>query len=212
MNKQTMAIIGVIVVLVAGFFIWRNQGSDSNQVSGDRITGSNSLSSLLGMGKNLVCTFDYADESGEQKGTVYIAGEKMSGEFTITDSEGSVQTSIIRDDEYQYLWGDGMEQGVKFKLSAMSELEGEATTPTETEESVDLDQQYNVDCDNWRVDDSKFVPPSNVEFMDYSAQAEATASMMQSLPEAGAPQMDASICDQVPAGPARDQCIASLQR
>lgn len=211
MNKQLLAIIGIIVVVAAGVLIWKNQGSDSgDQVSGERITGSNSLTALLALNKNLVCTFNHEDESGRQSGTVYIAGAKMNGEFTITDNEGTSNAFMVRDDEYQYLWGDEFEQGIKFQIAAMANFEQSETG--QSQEGVDMDENYDVDCDSWRADNSKFVPPSDVEFVDFTAQAQAAAEMMQSLPAEGMPQIDASICDQVPAGTAREQCVASLSR
>ncbi|HMQ01539.1 MAG TPA: hypothetical protein PKD79_00500 [Candidatus Doudnabacteria bacterium] len=208
MNKQLLAIVGIIVVVAAGLLVWKGQNDSGDRVSGERITGNNSLSALLALNQNLVCTFEHEDEFGEQSGTVYIAGEKMNGEFQITDSEGTSKAYLIRDDEYQYLWGDEFEQGIKFRLSALTEFKA---TESEHQENIDLDEEYNVDCGSWRVDNSKFVPPSSVEFADFTAQAQAAAEVMQSIPQ-DMPQVDASICDQIPAGPARDQCIANFNQ
>ncbi len=102
----------------------------------------------------------------------------------------------LSDGIFMYSWSENDGQGMKFKLPSEEELKQQQEAAQKYMESMpdfrdpaslEKYQQdgYKIECDNWRVDESIFTPPSNVEFQDTSAmmqgaQAQQT-EMMQSL-------------------------------
>ncbi len=181
--------------------------NDSMNEDGDNSV-SGKLSDLLKLGQNYSCTFDHTDESGNQTvGTVYVAasGDKLRGDFTFTDSAGeSYEVGVIRDDTYNYVWSPKF-GGFKTQIT---EGDSEIFSSDDTASSVGSleDSEVNFDCRRWSVDTALFIPPSTVEFID-------TDAMMQELQVETSEAMeglDCSVCDNVPAGPSKDQCLQAL--
>ncbi len=179
-----------------------SESSDSQSVSG-------TFMDLLALGESYQCTFETVDESGNQtSGMVYVAGsgDKLRGEFTINTPEDTTYDAyILRDGTYNYLWSSQEPQG--FKTAISEEDEGLFSDDKEGNTGYGVDDEANVDfnCDKWRVDNSKFVPPSDVEFTDFSQMMQnVTDEVTQST------NLDCSVCDQVPEGQARTQCLTTL--
>lgn len=234
MNKSTTILILVLFVLMlagGAFFFLKptsrsnlyEQGTRTNPVTGlnedstavdDESTSiSGNLMELIKLGKNYSCEFDYTDDTGNStKGMVYISdsGNKFRGEFEMTQGDGTVVTSnMLSDGEYNYMWSSELPQGFKFKItseddSLFGDYADEETSSTPS--SFDADMNVDFDCDAWRVDNSMFEVPSNIEFMD-------TSSYMNSgSEETSAPYVQdaCSACNQVPAGDSREQCLQAF--
>lgn len=130
-----------------------------------------SLRSLLALGKNTMCTFTSVVENSNSSGTVYIASDgSMSGDFTSQTLAGNVNSHMIMKGGTSYVWSGS--QGAKMNVSATA-----ATTATNTNQSVDLDAQVDYDCKNWDRDDSKFVVPANVNFIDLEAMMKGAGTL-----------------------------------
>ncbi len=131
-----------------------------------------SLRSLLALGKNTMCTFTSVVENSTSSGTVYIASNgDMSGDFTSqTKASGTITSHMIMKGGTSYVWSGA--QGAKMNVSAT-----EATTASNANQSVDLDAQVDYDCKNWTRDDSKFVVPTNVNFIDIEAMMKGAGAL-----------------------------------
>ena len=130
-----------------------------------------SLRSLLALGKNTMCTFTSVVKNSSSSGTVYIASNgDMSGDFTSQTSSGTVTSHMIMKGGTSYVWSGA--QGAKMNVSAT-----EATTASNANQSVDLDAQVDYDCKNWTRDDSKFVVPTNVNFIDIEAMMKGAGAL-----------------------------------
>jgi len=216
MNKIVIAIIAIVVVAAGAFFFLRSGSSETNQTqdtsemvneSGNMVSGT--FMDLLALGQNYQCTFQTVDGDGnETSGVVYTAngGELLRGEFQINSTDGSFYDAhILRDGTYNYLWSSQQAQGFKTEISATEGLFGsDNESEGETDYGIDDNATVDFDCDSWRVDNSMFVPPSNIEFADFT---QMMTEVQESLEQSG---LDCSICDQVPAGDARSQCLSSL--
>ncbi|HCR81070.1 MAG: hypothetical protein UY13_C0002G0095 [Candidatus Pacebacteria bacterium GW2011_GWB1_47_8] len=212
MNKNLLLLGGLIVAGAIGAFLFLKKPTLPGTPSSGTQTMSASMAQLLGMGKDYMCTFDTTDEAGlHTTGTVYVAaqGRKMHGDFMMTQADGTqMQTFVMSDGEYSYIWSAAQAQGMKMKLDPeddqlIPQSQGEAE-----QAALDQDQPVDFNCQPWRPDNSKFVPPSNVEFTDFSAQMEMMQKQTEMMQEdSGA---NCAVCDQMPAGEARTQCLASL--
>jgi hypothetical protein len=117
------------------------------------------------------------------------------------------------------MWGDNQPTGMKITMTKEEEesLKDDATAD---QQGVDMDMKVNLRCKRWSPDKAMLTPPSNVQFQDLS-------EMMKNLPgassgsgagaSAGNPGTTinpddinmCAICDQIPAGAARDSCKQS---
>jgi hypothetical protein len=214
MNNKLLAVaafVGIGVLAVGAYLFTRqpnsvtntSQTTDSMVETSDANSFSGTFSDLLARGQSYTCTFSESDNDGNTtKGNVYVAagGDRFNGEFELVQPTGTLQSYIIRDGEYNYIWTAGQSEGIKTKINPEdASLFGDSEeTPVDENEPVDFD------CAPWTVDNSKFVPPANVSFIDFSD----TMAEMENVMEEN--EIDCSVCDQIPAGESRDQCLQSL--
>ncbi|HEY5600776.1 MAG TPA: hypothetical protein VIK81_01670 [Patescibacteria group bacterium] len=197
------AVVGIIVaVLVGGYFVMNKKSSETSPTTGTTSTSQDSqdsgstkgsLKSLLGSNKNQTCSISYPDGSGE--GTVYVSGNKMRGDFTMTAEGKSYDGHMISDGDYFYSWSSQMPQGMKMKMDDVPDSSDQSS-----QGSVDLDSQVDLNCSSWRVDNSKFEVPSDVTFTEFNLPA-ATAA-----PTTGAGTGQTSICDSITDPTAKVAC------
>ncbi len=171
-----------------------------------------SFRDLMDLSENFTCTFSDTDEAGNRsEGTVYVEGdeENLRGDFTITEAGGeSYEAHVIRKGTLRYVWTSQMDQGFMMDLEEDAPLFG---TAEEDEAAIDENESVDFDCDDWSPNDDMFDPPSDVEFLDMSAQMEM---MMQNqaefAPPAGADGSQCAACDQIPDPAMQEQCRAAL--
>lgn len=214
MDKK-LILAGGVVILVAAIaaIVFSTQKSPeqsqeaatevdvSPQDEEESVTGS--ILSLLQGGRNVTCTYSLETEGGTTSGTVYIAGDRMYGEFTTTvDNLQSFDSNVIRDNEYMYTWSSAVEGGTKMKIVEAEDNEAE-TEKDDTTKS--LEQDVDMKCNSWTADNSKFIPPGDIEFTDLTSDVEKIDKMIQGVKD----NNPADICSQFPA-PAQQQCLDAL--
>ena len=171
MNTRLVAVAtaGVILLGIGGLFFY-NQTKQAPKTPEQTKTEQakeepKTLSSLLSLGASQECRFTYEDEeTGSTKGVVYVAKNKLRTDLDITDTEGkNSSVSIIRNGDTNYIWGTELETGVKLTLS-----EEEFKDNEQIKGSLDTEKEVDYDCKGWIVDETKFNPPSNIDFLDLS--------------------------------------------
>ena len=220
--KHLPLIIGVIVVVGIGTVVVSHLGNtpasesgDSNDVTApavaveehtgrgdERFTGT--VTDLLKGGKNLKCTFSRTDDNATIEGEVFVANDgRLRGDFSMTQPQfGTINAHVIRDGEYNYTWGMPMMQG---GLKTPIDDDGKPIK-TDDKSGPDFDNEaMEYTCKTWRVDASKFALPDGVEFQDISAEVQKIKEATDDLQA-----MKCDACNQVPAGPGRDQCLAAM--
>src|SRR3989344_9516608 len=118
MQKQIIIGIAIIVLLLlgaGGYFLFSKNSANPTQTQtsatneAETATENSAMSSLLDLvtsGKTTQCNFSVQSEAGTTKGTVYISGEKMRGDFETTTEDGkTTQMYMIRDADMYYMWG-----------------------------------------------------------------------------------------------------------
>lgn len=187
---------------------------------------SGKLADLLSSGDDYTCEYKYTDDDGSSsEGMMYVTsrGQRMSGDFAYTDVEGSTTRSyMINDGTYIYTWSAEAAQGYKMLIpdgdfeAYLEDAENMAADYSNDENSnpLSMNEMNNVeyDCKSWNVDESVFTPPTDVDFVDFSAQMEGLMDSLQGDVDGDspAPGLDCSVCDNVPAGTSRDQCLQAL--
>ncbi len=183
MNHKKLIIITALAVLVVGggVFVFtmnkddknvsqsttQTQTADTNtqEHEGNHAMEQGNIYSLVDIGHAHKCTFTYNGSNGTGTGTMYTNG-KGNGLMTIDvktaeGKTGTINTLLLADDAYGWTQINGSTIGFKFKKSSVQadakKAAGSATT--------DPSQKFDLACENWTVNDSLFVVPSNVQFM-----------------------------------------------
>jgi hypothetical protein len=189
--------LGTIFILVLSIFLLtaclpkkdqkqtqqQDQQGQVEKPESESFTGS--LMDLLKLGKAMKCTYSYTQESTAFQGTSYVSGDKMR-----TDMEGVVPTEegdqqitshFISDGTWTYNWSSMQDQGMKMKLSELEDA-GEETDTEDQDyyEQANLDKNFEYKCSPWIVDSSMFVPPSDIEFIDYTQMMQGLQESMES--------------------------------
>lgn len=182
------------------------QEQKQEQTNGESFSGS--LKQLLGMGKKVVCSFEYKDPEGKSltSGTVYIDGVRNRSEIKIKaeGDEGNEELNMnvisISDGKTGYMWNDGQKTGTKFDIAEMEKTGEEAREQNQNQQDIqkNFEEKYDYKCKDWRVDESKFNVPTDVEFVDMMEQVK---QMKEGL---------ADVCNQLPE-PQKSQCLESMK-
>ena len=167
--------------------------------------GSGTFANLLGIKKNVVCDVSYTQKESTSvvSGKVYASGNNMRANFTTVNNGESVATSVINDGTMMYLWGktQGGDTAMKFAID---------TTGAQSGNSKQFDMNTDVDysCQNWNVDASYFVPPSNLTFIDASAMMQTQKSKAGQPSVSDMKQIQCGGCAQIPDTKGKAECLA----
>lgn len=181
MSKQAIAsVLGVVVVLVVGYFAFGKTKSDGIQnsamqngnSSGVESTNPNakkmSFDAFLKQGGSYECTVVQNVSGVTSTGVVYVDGANVRGDFNSKVSGMSVDTTFLVKDGYSYTWSSALAgKGFKVKIENPGGAGGTATSGSY---SFDASRIGEYDCKSWTVDASKFALPTAVTFMDLKAQ------------------------------------------
>lgn len=217
MQNKKFAVAAIVVLLALGastyvFMTFQKERVASEPVavpSGDgSVSGirSASLKELLTQNDSIRCTFSDEFDATKATGTVYVAGGKMRADVVSADVDTVGHIVIV--DNTAYAWASNTNQGIKLTLQ-------DGNFPTTTASGLDPEKKVDYNCGMWFPDSNTFALPSDVTFMDASAMMPSasaqTTTNVNTVPSNGdieAPQCLA--CNNLPAGPARDQCRTSL--
>lgn len=208
---KTVLIALAALIVVAGGLVWfGSKDDDSASQSGQETSDLNQMSSiseLLAQNQNLMCTYSGTDEQGNaNSGLVYLSDGRMSGNFSLrAPGEDAIASRLINDGQHQYSWLEGEDEGVKISLEQIDVQSNGDTQSQEPASSVDQDQDYNFQCEEWSVDESRFSPPGDIDFVDFSQQIEEALQSQEQNSEALE-----EACAQISDAGARAACEASL--
>lgn len=208
-------VVAILVILAVLFYTQMSkkspqssQGAAVSEQEGtpEVATTKGTIANLLGSGKNVMCQMDYSNESDSTEGTAYVSGEKMRGDFTIETADGTTMTShMIRDDQYSYIWTDDNSKGTKIKVEVTADIEEKAKPQTQ-QTGVDVDKEVDLDCSNWTVDNSMFIPPTSIEFTDFSQTLKQVQEQSENVKD-----LQQSVCDQITDPQAKAACTQYSQ-
>lgn len=177
LNKPAVIGIVAVVVLGGGYLAYSNLGGSSSSEKSlyapatDTESASTpaegkkmSIESYIKQGGTHVCTVTQNAGGIESKGTLYIAGEKIGGEFSSVVQGMDINTYLIVKDGYSYVWTSLM-PNVGFKsVTVMKDSNSGASTETSGSYGWDASKIGDYDCKPWTLNASKFVLPSSVTF------------------------------------------------
>ncbi len=177
MKVQTIA-WGILSILIfAGLAsISSRTNSDDSMIANDDVNApgnqfrafSGTLSDVRMQG-TAQCTFTHTNESGDSKGTVYVANGLLRGDFVSTVSHMTIESHVIVDGEFAYSWSPISPSGVK---ALLSEHTG-ATSGVAGIEYASDSMDYR--CTSWEIDTSVFSLPSGISFVEIDSEGNQPA-------------------------------------
>ncbi len=149
------------IIIIGGYLIT----SDKNLwKSDDVVTGT--AASLLSLGEDITCTFEYTKDGQTMNGVLYITKNKdMRGDFITThDQKGTITTHVIQKGEYIYYWGLPDKGSSKTRIDENGNIVDQVADKYNNKISTKPDVEYL--CKPWNVDTSVFEFPEDVVFQD----------------------------------------------
>lgn len=227
MKKSTIIIIVVLIVgvlAVVSYGLGQKKSGDDTVLSEETTTKETgqeqtekavhtSIKDLMSENKPVKCVATVDMNDGEKMtGTVYIADGKMRNDAEIENKEGEkTQLHTIIDEDWFYSWSTGLPNGgIKMKVSDIENIpDQEGGDPSG--EVKNLDKDFNFDCSKWTVDNSKFVPPSDVTFQDFTQKMKDMQEMTSEFEVEDEPQemtleQVCQMCGMLPDEEAKQQC------
>lgn len=205
--KLIAAAVVVILIVAAGAFLMmskRGQEAQPTTVTQDQTSNESSttgsIKSLLGSGRNVTCTITYPENGGS--GTIFVANTKMRGDFTTVADTNTVESHMVSDGQFMYMWSGN--QGTKISIEEATKVSGSPSPGTTQSQGADINENVDMKCSSWSVDESKFAIPADVKFTDLS-------SILKSIPSpagSGSGSMDKSICNQITDPQAKAACLS----
>lgn len=175
---QTKTIISVIalatVVVVGGYFAFsggntgdsnsQNQNTANVMDAGKKIA----FSEFIKGGGSYRCSVNQYVGDVETKGTVFMDGDMIRGEYN-TEVQGlNIDTSLIVRDGYTYTWNSMMPtSGFKIKAaSASGDTRGDTGAGMAGSYAFNAEQIGDYDCETWTADSAMFALPAGVTFQE----------------------------------------------
>lgn len=164
-------IIGIIVAIVVigagGYYLSTMPAPEAPAPEGAAQTegSTGTFADILALGGSSTCTVSVEVTESPAEGTAYISGDEVRVDFTARPANmGSVEITahMIQTGGYVYSWTDLLPQGVKVKA--------ESAAGAAESQGISANASVRYSCAPWIADASKFVPPSNVTFMEFSAE------------------------------------------
>ena len=164
-QKSIIAVGAIIIVISLGFFVYLERAhAPEKSLEAFDTTSQKNLRSLLGSGESQKCSFTQKSGIEDMKGTVYIAGGRMRGDFSShMGSTEVVGTHMITDGHEHRIWTDKDLFGVVIKAESMPQP-GNALEPKSQASPLNLDAAANLSCEKWQTNETVFQPPTNIVF------------------------------------------------
>lgn len=185
-NKQPLIIVAVVIIVLLGAWFLFMRGGASNPLSPQ--TPQEQIENALTGSGSVMC--EYTTDTGETV-TAYVKDGKIRTDMT-GGPEGSVSFLLV--DKMSYTWNQDTKEGMQYMIPDVTpgeEVEVDETMESETPDANDFQdqiEQYKESCTNQNVDDSMFVVPADVNFVDYSmmmqeSMQQVTQEYMQYMPQ-----------------------------
>ncbi len=123
------------------------------------------FSEFIKQGGAYKCTVNQYVQDMEMKGTVYINGDMVRGEYAMQVQGMNVDSNMVVRDGYTYSWSSMMPTGYKSKIVAPEETTNPDTGTSGTY-SWNAEQIGDYNCESWSPDEAIFALPAGMTFTE----------------------------------------------
>lgn len=180
-SKVIGGIVAAVIVVGGGVAYMLTQNDDNNAETtstSQQTTNTNteqqastseySISELAGMGTAQKCTFKYSGPNGSSDAVMYTDGAGKSRiDMDNVSEQGNTGkiTQIVRDGKsYTIVTTAGQKLGFVFDVS-----QTQNSGSTSSNQGVDPNASFAMNCSAWTVDASQFEIPTDVQFVSTPA-------------------------------------------
>jgi hypothetical protein len=165
------------VLLVVGYFamsslksrssVTETQQESSVAVTDTKVTAQEqgkkmSFSQFIQQGGVYKCAISQVVQNIESKGTLYVAGDLLRGDFKTTVSGMAIDSTFVMRDGYNYSW-TSLSPTVGFKVKVATP-QGNVENKISGNYSWNAEQVGEYNCEPWALDQAKFIIPTTVTF------------------------------------------------
>jgi hypothetical protein len=175
MSKNIIfSIVGVVVIATGAYFVINSKnddvgGSEKGGMMENKSGKKMAFSEFVKQGGSYECTVNQNVGGTDTKGTTFISGGNIRGEYNTKTQGMSIDTNFIVKDGYSYTW-TSMMPNVGFKSKVVASTDTNANAPTSGQYSFNAEQIGDYECKAWSADESKFAIPSTIKFQDMSGK------------------------------------------
>lgn len=155
----------------------------------DNSEGGQQLMQAYQTGAPLNCVIANATDGSSIQ---YVTKNKKMRSTTALPHNPSLQSFMINDGAYIYMWTSDQKTGFKSKVPTEAEMQAAADKiGTMKDELPDFSQAkvqeeyqskgYSINCTPGAIDDSQFVPPTTIQFQDMSAMMQKAMEGMAEI-------------------------------
>lgn len=181
-NILFFIVSGVVALGIGGFVVWQFNTDSSDAVvpvkettmiegafeymdDTQPVTGTDTLATLLELGRNIECTFSFKDNDVYSEGTGFFSdGRVRIDALSLANVSENHVSSIIIAPETMYIWGTSDIGSFALKLPTPTST----VAHNDTSDYLSPNEAVSYSCVPWTVDNSVFTPPASVEFLDMS--------------------------------------------
>jgi hypothetical protein len=191
--KKIIIIVVVLIILGGGYYFYTTQKEEPVQentsTSGKSLVvkENKTLMGWLRRGKAVECTISAPE--GQIVAQTKDFKVRIEGEdFYSGEGEEAEKGVFINDGEYVYIWS-GME-GMKINIKEMESMADDMSEEEETyswTDTVDAweSAEYEYDCQEKNLSDELFIPPQEVNFIDFTDFTKGLGEMTESMESLG---------------------------
>ncbi len=175
-------ILSLCLILVSSLFLSacgvnpdNNSATTTPSDQEEKVATSFSLRDLIAKNIPQKCTWSSNVDGTESNGTIVIYGKKFKQDTAVKQDDFDYIGHTVSDGTYIYTWQensnkDSPDVAIKMKLDSIDTApEGDSQeVDSSTNETVNLDQEYEYNCAPTVVSEADFQPPKDIEFVDYS--------------------------------------------
>jgi len=172
MNYKIILPLVVVVIIAGAFYLMRMDAplpsadapteQSTAPVSASKSASRGTFADLFAKKGNFLCSFSMEKNGASIAGSVRSSAERVRADFDVSFpllKDQKIQTHVIRDNGFAYVWSNASPQGTKVK-STNDDFQKSLG------ESLDTQQQFDYTCEDWKVDPSVFILPSNITFIE----------------------------------------------
>jgi hypothetical protein len=175
--------------------------TQTTQKSGG-ITGALSdLAAAVSSGAAYKCTYTYKDIVSES----WVKGKK----FYTKSVMSSMTVYAMSDGVWMYSWTEGEKTGMKFNLKEMESLSAGNTGAQKSPDMEEISKSAeNVQCRPDVITDSKFIPPSNIQFENMADALKQMREMASQTGQGnGGDANPCAVCAMIPDAEGKQDCL-----
>lgn len=185
-NKKVLIFVGVVILLALSVFVYFKFGSNKSE-NKDQSAASRSIFSSVkdALSKNITLVCEFKDDGGQSVKS-FIKNGAVRVTSTGLEENGQAGDIIIKDRK-MYIWDGKTKQGFVYETKDEGvDNQNVGMTAGEVVKSdtyLNMIEKYKDSCKVSTVEDSYFIPPTDVNFQDMTKFLEDIKSQMPNIPQ-----------------------------